>query len=117
MPNGSLEYHFDEPLYRFGHHTAGDLQGVAIISYNSDGAWSVEDICLDAWNTDTRKFDSHHSVPKDSEVYRILHERLTTGRTKEFIQSDVDNEREDDRASMADNFADRQRAIRAAEFV
>lgn len=117
MPNGSLEYHFDEPLYRFGHHTAGDLQGVAIISYNSDGAWSVEDICLDAWNTDTRKFDSHHSVPKDSEVYRILHERLTTGDTRKYVQSEVDEAREDDRMSIAASYADHMRAIRAAETV
>lgn len=97
MPHGNLDYSFTESLYVNGNITAGDLSGTVSIDYDRDGSWSVDAIFLDGWDKTARKFNSRVPVAKDSEVYRILHERLTTSRTAEFIQSDVWEAIEEDR--------------------
>jgi hypothetical protein len=89
MPHGNLDYSFTESLFVAGNVEAGELNGTASIDYDRDGSWSVDAIALDGWDKQARKFNSSVSVAKDSEVYRLLHERLTTGRTAEFIQSEV----------------------------
>lgn len=104
--SGTIEYQFTESLFATSTHEAGELSGIATIDYNGDGAWSVEDITLDGWNKSARTFDAQVPFPKNSDVYRILEMRLTTGKTRQFIQSDVDTAREDERESRAANRAD-----------
>jgi hypothetical protein len=109
MPRGNISYDFTECLYAAGNIEAGELSGTVSIDYDRDGSWSVDAICLDGWDKTARKFNSSVTVPKDSEVYRVLHERLTTGRTAEFIQSEVDEAREEDRRPDPDYLRDLRR--------
>lgn len=109
MAHGNLEYTFTESLFVAGNIEAGELNGTASIDYDRDGEWSVEGIFLDGWDKTARKFNSSVSIAKDSEVYRILHERLTNGRTAEFIQSEVNEAREEDRQPDPDYLRDLRR--------
>jgi hypothetical protein len=76
-------------LYVVGNIEAGEMSGTASIDYERDGCWSVDAIYLDGWDKTTRQFNTTIKVPTDSEVYRVLHERLTSGRTADFIGSEV----------------------------
>lgn len=89
MPHGNLEYEFTECLYVSGNIEAGEMSGAASIDYDSAGSWSVDAIYLDGWDKTARKFNTKVAVPADSEVYRVLEQRLTAGRTAEFISSEV----------------------------
>jgi hypothetical protein len=97
VPYGNFDYSFTESLYVNGNIEAGELSGRASIDYDRDGSWSIDAISLDGWDKAARKFNTIVGVPKDSEVYRVLHERLTEKRTAEFIQSDVWEAIEEDR--------------------
>ena len=89
MPHGNLEFDFTESLYVNGNIEAGELNGSASIDYDSHGSWSIDAIYLDGWDKKARKFNTKVPVPADSEVYRVLEQRLTAGRTAEFISSEV----------------------------
>jgi len=109
MPHGNLDYSFDEPLFVAGQLSAGNVIGTASIDYDSDGLWTVEAIYLDAWDAVQRRHNGSITVPKDSDIYNRIHERLTTGKTAEFIGSDVWEAIEEDRQPDPDYERERRR--------
>jgi len=89
MSHGTLDYQFTESLYVTGNIEAGEMNGTASIDYDREGNWSVDGVYLDGWDKIARKFNTTVKLPETSEVYRILHDRLTTGKTAQFISSEV----------------------------